>query len=134
MNTHTLRNLRITLLLLCIVSLLGLGIALSAFTAQPTTLTGMLAVRTIISGCHTAQAVGTTGTLRVSLVTGGDGRIQLTVVPSYQTAPIPMVSVGTIRPIMVERNLTLVDTSAMFHRPVTPYRFGMLVTRVNLPC
>lgn len=114
MNTHTLRNLQNTLLLLSLVNLLGLGIALRTFTVQPTTLTGMLAVRAIISGCHTAQAVGITGTLRVSLVTDDDGHIRLAVVPSYQTAPISMPSVGTIRPIMVERNLTLVDTPQCF--------------------
>jgi hypothetical protein len=129
------RSGRYALLVVSLVSVLALVIGVRIVsTSQPTTLTTMLAVRTIIRGCHTAQPVALIGTLRASLAADSDGHIGLKVEPSYDLIPMRQSLPGTVQPISVERDLTVIDDSALFHRPVAPRRVGTLVTRINLPC
>ena len=135
MNIHMPRFGRYALLLLSLVIVLVVTIAIRALiTTQPTTLTSMLAVRTLVSGCHTNKQIAVTGTLRASIATGPNGGMSMEVEPSYNVSTISQSLPGQAKPITVERHLTVVDNSAMFHQPIAPRRVGMLVTRVNLPC
>jgi hypothetical protein len=129
------RSGRYARLVLSLVSVLALVTGVRTLsTAQPTTLTSMLAVHTVVRGCHTARPVALIGTLRASLAVDSDGHIGLKVEPSYDLIPMPQSLPGTLQPISVERDLTVIDDSALFHRPVAPRRVGTLVTRINLPC
>lgn len=135
MNTHMPRFARYALLLLSLMIVLVVAIALHALiTAQPTTLTSMLAVRTFVSGCHTTRAVAVTGTIRASIATDPNGGIRMEVTPSYDVNTVAQSLPGDVPPITVERHHTVVDNSVMFHQPIAPRRVGMLVTRVYLPC
>jgi hypothetical protein len=133
MNTQTLRFGRYTVLLASLGILLALAIAAHALTTLPTTLTGMLAVRSPIAACSTGGEVAATRTLRLTLAMDDEGHLGVQVAGTHEIAVRDGASGGAITSITVHP-LAVVDTSVLFHRPVAPSAVGILVARISLPC
>ena len=131
MKAHTLRRAGVAVFSVNLLTFVTIAYAL---TSQPTTLTGLLAVRIPVSGCHTGAMVTSTRTLKVTFRSNQQRQIGVQVEGGQETSASAHQGLGDPPMSITARPVAVVDNSAMLHRSVDPYRFGMVVARVNVPC